>query len=169
MGTDNERLLNDPAYVGRRHARVRGQAYDDFIDAYVTTATGMFPGAMLHWEDFGPSNARRILEKYTGHLPTFNDDMQGTGAIVLAAMLGAVRASGTPIRDQRIVVFGSGTAGTGIADQMRDAMVRDGLDRETATRRIWAVDKQGLLIDDMSDLRDFQVPYGCARASTTTR
>ena len=122
-------------------------------------ATRLFPNAMLHWEDFGPSNARRILEKYTGRISTFNDDMQGTGAIVLAAMLGAVRVSGTPMRDQRIVVFGSGTAGIGIADQMRDAMVRDGLDRETATRRIWAVDKQGLLIDDMSDLRDFQVPY----------
>jgi malate dehydrogenase (oxaloacetate-decarboxylating) len=159
VGTDNERLLNDPAYVGRRHARVRGQAYDDFIDAYVTTATGMFPGAMLHWEDFGPSNARRILEKYTPHLPTFNDDMQGTGAIVLAAMLGAVRVSGTPMRDQRVVVFGAGTAGIGIADQLRDAMVRDGLDRETAVRRIWAVDKQGLLIDDMPDLRDFQDLY----------
>jgi malate dehydrogenase (oxaloacetate-decarboxylating) len=159
VGTDNEHLLNDPAYVGRRHARVRGQAYDDFIDAYVTTATGMFPGAMLHWEDFGPSNARRILEKYTPHLPTFNDDMQGTGAIVLAAMLGAVRVSGTPMRDQRVVVFGAGTAGIGIADQLRDAMVRDGLDRETAVRRIWAVDKQGLLIDDMPDLRDFQVLY----------
>jgi malate dehydrogenase (oxaloacetate-decarboxylating) len=159
VGTDNERLLNDPAYVGRRHARVRGQAYDDFIDAYVTTATGMFPGAMLHWEDFGPSNARRILEKYTPHLPTFNDDMQGTGAIVLAAMLGAVRVCGTPMRDQRVVVFGAGTAGIGIADQLRDAMVRDGLDRETAIRRIWAVDKQGLLIDDMADLRDFQVLY----------
>jgi malate dehydrogenase (oxaloacetate-decarboxylating) len=159
VGTDNERLLNDPSYVGRRHARVRGQAYDDFIDAYVTTATGMFPGAMLHWEDFGPSNARRILEKYTGRLPTFNDDMQGTGAIVLAAMLGAVRVSGTPMRDQRVVVFGAGTAGIGIADQLRDAMVRDGPDRETAVRRIWAVDKQGLLIGDMPDLRDFQVLY----------
>jgi malate dehydrogenase (oxaloacetate-decarboxylating) len=159
VGTDNEHLLNDPAYVGLRHARVRGQAYDDFIDAYVTTATEMFGGAMLHWEDFGPSNARRILEKYTPHLPTFNDDMQGTGAIVLAAMLGAIRVSGTPMRDQRIVVFGAGTAGIGIADQLRDAMVRDGLDRETATRRIWAVDRQGLLADDMPGLRDFQVPY----------
>ncbi|SNS18895.1 NAD-dependent malic enzyme [Streptosporangium subroseum] len=159
VGTDNEQLLNDPLYVGNGHSRVRGQRYDDFIEAYVSVATRLFPNAMLHWEDFGPSNARRILEKYTGRISTFNDDMQGTGAIVLAAMLGAVRVSGTPMRDQRIVVFGSGTAGIGIADQMRDAMVRDGLDRETATRRIWAVDKQGLLIDDMADLRDFQVPY----------
>ncbi|AWS48884.1 NAD-dependent malic enzyme [Streptosporangium sp. 'caverna'] len=159
VGTDNEQLLNDPLYVGNGHSRVRGQRYDDFIEAYVSVATRLFPNAMLHWEDFGPSNARRILEKYTGRISTFNDDMQGTGAIVLAAMLGAVRVSGTPMRDQRIVVFGSGTAGIGIADQMRDAMVRDGLDRETATRRIWAVDKQGLLIDDMADLRDFQAPY----------
>ncbi|GAA4223650.1 malate dehydrogenase (oxaloacetate-decarboxylating) [Streptosporangium album] len=159
VGTDNEGLLNDPLYVGNRHTRVRGGRYDDFIDAYVSTATRLFPNAMLHWEDFGPSNARRILEKYTGQIPTFNDDMQGTGAIVLAAMMGAARVSGTPMRDQRIVIFGAGTAGIGIADQLRDAMVRDGLDRQTATRRIWPVDKQGLLIDDMSDLRDFQVPY----------
>jgi malate dehydrogenase (oxaloacetate-decarboxylating) len=167
VGTDNERLLDDPAYVGLRHARVRGQAYDDFIDAYVTAATRRFPGAMLHWEDFGPSNARRILEKYTPRIPTFNDDMQGTGAIVLAAMLGAVRVSGTPMRDQRIVVFGAGTAGIGIADQLRDAMVRDGLDPDTAARRIWAVDKQGLLTDDLSDLRDFQVPYARPAAEVT--
>ncbi|MGI5491253.1 NAD-dependent malic enzyme [Microtetraspora malaysiensis] len=159
VGTNNEGLLNDPGYVGNRHARVRGQRYDDFIYAYVTTATRMFPGALLHWEDFGPSNGRRILERYTGSIPTFNDDMQGTGAIVLAAMLGAVRASGTPMRDQRIVVFGAGTAGIGIADQLRSAMVRDGLDPDTATRRIWPVDKQGLLLDDMTDLRDFQTPY----------
>ncbi|MER6947903.1 NAD-dependent malic enzyme [Nonomuraea sp. NPDC000554] len=159
VGTDNEALLNDPLYVGERHARVRGKRYDDFIDAYVSVSTRLFPQAMLHWEDFGPSNGRRILERYTGRIPTFNDDMQGTGAIVLAAMLGATRACATPMREQRIVVFGAGTAGIGIADQLRDAMTRDGLDREAATRRIWAVDKQGLLTDDLSDLRDFQVPY----------
>ncbi|WP_062430066.1 NAD-dependent malic enzyme [Herbidospora daliensis] len=159
VGTDNEGLLNDPAYVGNRHSRVRGRRYDDFVDAYVTAATRMFPGTMLHWEDFGPSNARRILERYTGRISTFNDDMQGTGAIVLAAMLSAVKVSGLPMRDQRIVVFGAGTAGIGIADQLRDAMVRDGLDEEEAVRRIWPVDKQGLLTDDMSGLRDFQVPY----------
>lgn len=159
VGTDNERLLNDPAYVGNRHARVRGAAYDDFIDAYVTAATARFPDAILHWEDFGPSNARRILERYAGRIPTFNDDMQGTGAIVLAATLSALRVAGTAMRDQRIVVFGAGTAGIGVADRLRDAMVRDGLDREAATRRIWAVDRQGLLTGDMSGLRDFQVPY----------
>ncbi|MFI9839155.1 NAD-dependent malic enzyme [Nonomuraea sp. NPDC051941] len=163
VGTDNEALLNDPTYVGNRHSRVRGRRYDDFIDAYVTTATRMFPGAMLHWEDFGPSNARRILEKYTERICTFNDDMQGTGAIVLAAMLGAVRVSATPMRDQRIVIFGAGTAGIGNADQLRDAMIRDGLDHDTATRRIWPIDKQGLLIDDMTGLRDYQQPYARPR------
>jgi malate dehydrogenase (oxaloacetate-decarboxylating) len=167
VGTDNEELLGDPLYVGNRHARMRGRRYDDFIDGYVSAATGLFPGALLHWEDFGPSNARRILERYTGRIPTFNDDMQGTGAIVLAATLAAVRVSGTPIRDQRIVIFGAGTAGIGIADQLRDAMVRDGLDRQTATRRIWAIDKQGLLTDDMSDLRDFQVPYARPASEVT--
>ncbi|MGP4014429.1 NAD-dependent malic enzyme [Saccharopolyspora sp. 5N708] len=159
VGTNNQELLDAPDYVGSRHQRVRGQRYDDFIDAYVATATRMFPHALLHWEDFGPANGRRILEKYTGSICTFNDDMQGTGAIVLAALLGAARVAATPLREQRIVIFGAGTAGIGIADQLRDAMVRDGIDRAGATRRIWAVDRPGLLTDDMSDLRDFQVPY----------
>jgi len=159
VGTDNKALLGDPAYVGNRHARVRGQRYDDFIDAYVRAATARFPTTLLHWEDFGPGNGRRILERYRDRICTFNDDMQGTGAIVLAAALSAVRVTGIPMRDQRIAVFGAGTAGVGIADQLRDAMVRDGLDAATATRRIWCVDKQGLLTDDMDDLRDYQAPY----------
>lgn len=159
VGTDNEGLLNDPLYLGNRHSRVRGQRYDDFIDAYVTTASRMFPHALLHWEDFGPSNGRRILERYRDRICTFNDDMQGTGAIVLAAALGAVRVAGVPMREQRVVIFGAGTAGVGIADQLRDAMIRDGANRDAATRQVWCVDKQGLLTDDMSDLRDFQVAY----------
>ncbi|MGW1678206.1 NAD-dependent malic enzyme [Saccharopolyspora sp. NPDC002376] len=158
-GTDNQQLLDDPYYVGNRHQRVRGQRYDDFIDAYVSAATRMFPQALLHWEDFGPANGRRILEKYTDRICTFNDDMQGTGAIALAGLLGALEVTRAPMRDQRVVIFGAGTAGIGIADQVRDAMVSDGLDREAATRQVWAVDRQGLLTDDMSDLRDFQVPY----------
>ncbi|WP_238011819.1 NAD-dependent malic enzyme [Dactylosporangium sp. AC04546] len=159
VGTNNAELLEDPDYLGNRHERIRGQRYDAFIDAYVNAATKLFPGALLHWEDFGPSNGRRILERYRDRICTFNDDMQGTGAIVLAAALSALRVAGTRMRDQRVVVFGAGTAGIGIADQLRDAMVRDGLDRDAATRQIWCVDRQGLLTDDMTDLRDFQVAY----------
>jgi malate dehydrogenase (oxaloacetate-decarboxylating) len=159
VGTDNVGLLNDPLYLGNRHSRIRGSRYDAFIDAYVRTATRLFPMALLHWEDFGPSNARRILERYRERVCTFNDDIQGTGAIVLAAALGAAAVTGTPMREQRVVVFGAGTAGVGIADQLRDAMVRDGASRDAATRRIWCVDRHGLLTDDMQDLRDFQMPY----------
>jgi malate dehydrogenase (oxaloacetate-decarboxylating) len=159
VGTNNRGLLDDPSYLGNRHPRERGQRYDEFVDDYVTAATEMFPNALLHWEDFGPGNGRRILTRYTDRICTFNDDMQGTGAIVLAALLSAVRVGGTPLRDQRIVVFGAGTAGIGIADQLRDAMVRGGLDRDAATRRVWAVDRQGLLTEDMTDLRDYQQPY----------
>jgi malate dehydrogenase (oxaloacetate-decarboxylating) len=159
VGTDNVGLLNDPLYLGNRHSRIRGPRYDAFIDAYVRTATRLFPMALLHWEDFGPSNARRILERYRHRVCTFNDDIQGTGAIVLAAALGAAAVTGTPMREQRVVVFGAGTAGVGIADQLRDAMVRDGASRDAATRRIWCVDRHGLLTDDMQDLRDFQMPY----------
>lgn len=159
VGTNNEELLNDPDYLGNRHARVRGPRYDEFIDAYVRAATKLFPNALLHWEDFGPGNGRRILERYRDRVCTFNDDMQGTGAIVLAAALGAGRVTGTRMREQRIVVFGAGTAGVGIADQLRDAMIRDGADRATATRQIWCLDRPGLLTDDMTALRDYQTPY----------
>ncbi|HEV7898580.1 MAG TPA: NAD-dependent malic enzyme [Planosporangium sp.] len=169
VGTDNEELLRDPDYIGNRHARVRGKRYDDFIEAYVTATSKLFPKALLHWEDFGPSNGRRILERYRDRVCTFNDDMQGTGGIVLAATLSAIRVAGTRMRDQRVVIFGAGTAGVGIADQLRDAMVRDGLDRTAATRQIWCVDKQGLLIHGMTDLRDFQVPYARATGEVAPR
>ena len=127
MGTDNLKLLNDEMYLGARHARVRDQRYDDLIDAYVTAVTKLFPHAMLHWEDFGTSNARRILNRYADQVCTFNDDMQGTAAVVLAAAFSAVTAAGTRMRDQRVVIHGAGTAGLGIADMMRDQMVREGL------------------------------------------
>jgi malate dehydrogenase (oxaloacetate-decarboxylating) len=163
-GTDRESLLNDPLYVGNRHSRVRGKRYDELIDAYVATASKMFPDALLHFEDFGPSNARRILTEHREKARIFNDDVQGTGAITLAAVLAGMRIAGTRARDQRVVIFGSGTAGIGIADQIRVVMVADGLDEQEATRRFYAVDKQGLLIDDMGDLRDFQQPYAQPRA-----
>jgi len=160
MGTDNLRLLQDEMYLGNRHARVRDQRYDDLIDAYVTAATKLFPQAMLHWEDFGVSNARRILNKYADQIPTFNDDMQGTAAVVLAAVIAATRAAGTAMRDQRVVIHGAGTAGLGIADLLRDAMIADGLSPREATRRFYPLDRRGLILDDGSqDLLDFQIPY----------
>jgi malate dehydrogenase (oxaloacetate-decarboxylating) len=159
VGTNRESLLNDPLYVGNRHSRVRGERYDRLIAAYIDAASRLFPNALLHFEDFGPSNARRILTEYRNKARIFNDDMQGTGAITLAAILAGMRVAGTRPSDQRVVIFGSGTAGIGIADQIRVVMMRDGLTEEEATRRFWTVDKQGLLVDNMSDLRDFQQPY----------
>ncbi len=162
-GTNRESLLNDPFYVGNRHSRLRGDRYDQFIAAYIETATRLFPNALLHFEDFGPSNARRILEQYRDQAPMFNDDVQGTGAITLAAILAGMRVAGSRARDQRVVIFGSGTAGIGIADQIRTVMIADGLSEDEATRRFWCVDKQGLLLSEMTDLRDFQQRY--ARSS----
>jgi malate dehydrogenase (oxaloacetate-decarboxylating) len=159
VGTDNENLLNDPLYLGVHHARVRGKQYDTFIETYLETVADLYPNALLHFEDFGPGNARRILETYGDRYRMFNDDLQGTGAITLAAALSALKITGEPFRDQRVVVFGAGTAGVGIADQLRSAMVRDGLDPKEATRRVWLVDKQGLLLEGMPDLRDYQAPY----------
>jgi malate dehydrogenase (oxaloacetate-decarboxylating) len=160
VGTDNQSLLNDPLYLGNRHTRVRGERYDDFIDAYVTTAHRMFPDALLHWEDLGVDNARRVLNRYADLMCTFNDDMQGTAAVALAAAAAGVRAAGSRMRDQRVIVFGPGTAGVGIADFLCEAMVRDGLTPQEARRRFWLVGMPGLLTDGMgSELRDFQVPY----------
>ncbi|MEV7237920.1 NAD-dependent malic enzyme [Streptomyces sp. NPDC051020] len=159
VGTDNETLLNDPLYLGNRHSRRRGAEYDAFIRTYLETASRHFPHALLHFEDFGPGNARRILETYQDRMRIFNDDLQGTGAITIGAVLSALRITGVPMREQRVVVFGAGTAGVGIADELRDAMVRDGAALDEAVGRIWLVDKQGLLTDDMSGLRDYQQPY----------
>jgi malate dehydrogenase (oxaloacetate-decarboxylating) len=168
MGTDNLRLLNDEMYIGNRHARVRDQRYDDLIDAYVTAATKLFPHAMLHWEDFGASNARRILNKYASQVCTFNDDMQGTAAVVLAAAFAAVKATGSRMRDQRVVIHGAGTAGIGIADMMREAMIREGLSGQEATGRFWTLDRRGLITDNDTALLDFQQPYARPAAEIAT-
>jgi malate dehydrogenase (oxaloacetate-decarboxylating) len=160
VGTNRQNLLDDPTYIGNRHPRIRGERYDAFIDDYVEVVTRLFPNALLQWEDFAPDNGRRILDKYRDRIRTFNDDMQGTGAITLAAAISAVRVCGTPLRNQRVVVFGAGTAGIGIADQLRDAMVREGLSKAEAARRFWCVDRQGLLTMDMAGrLRDDQAAY----------
>ena len=163
MGTDNLKLLNDDMYLGARHARVRDQRYDDLIDAFVNAATAAFPNAMLHWEDFGATNARRILNKYAGQVCTFNDDMQGTAATVLAAAFSAVRATGSRIRDQRVVIYGAGTAGLGIADMMREQMIQEGLTPQEATERFYPLTADGLILNDSPGLLDFQQPYARSR------
>ena len=159
-GTDNQGLLAEEMYLGIRHPRVRGERYDELIEAYVSTATRLFPNALLHWEDFGAANAHRVLMKYAGTCCTFNDDIQGTAAVVLAAALGAVRATGTRMRDQTVVIHGAGTAGVGIADALRQVMIDEGLSLDEATARFYALGSKGLLTSDYpGKLRDFQVPY----------
>jgi malate dehydrogenase (oxaloacetate-decarboxylating) len=159
-GTDNPVLLGEDMYLGARHPRVRGERYDELIDTYVSVARRLFPDALLHWEDFGAGNAHRILAKYAGSCLTFNDDIQGTAAVVLAAVLGAVRAAGTRLRDQRVVIHGAGTAGIGIADVLRQVMTAEGLSPAEATRCFYALGSKGLLTSDYPGTpRDFQVPY----------
>jgi malate dehydrogenase (oxaloacetate-decarboxylating) len=153
VGTDRESLLGDPVYVGNRHGRVRGERYDRLIAAYIDACSRLFPHALLHFEDFGPANARRILEQYRDRVCIFNDDMQGTGAITLAAILAAMRLAGSRPSEQRIVIFGAGTAGVGIADQLRAVMVRDGLGEAEATGRVWFVDRQGVVSADKNHQR----------------
>jgi len=159
VGTDNETLLTDPLYLGLRHARIRGAEYDAFIDQFVTAVQTKFPQVFLHWEDFGRINARRVLDHYKNQLCSFNDDIQGTGAVTLAAVLAAIKAAHSSIEKQRIVIFGAGTAGTGIADQICAAMVRAGLSETQARQRFWLVDRPGLLINNMTDLTSAQLPY----------
>jgi malate dehydrogenase (oxaloacetate-decarboxylating) len=159
VGTNRQELLDDPLYLGNAHPRVDRDTYDRFVDAYVAAATKLFPDALLHWEDFGPSNAHRILDRYRDRILTFNDDIQGTGAVNLAAVLSGVAVSGVPLAEHRVVIFGAGSAGSGIARQLRDALIGSGLSEAEATARHWAVDRPGLLTDDMDDLRSFQRPY----------
>jgi len=167
VGTNRPELLADVHYVGNRHPRIRGRRYDDFVDAYVNMARRVFPNAVLQWEDLSPSNGRRILSHYRQQVATFCDDMQGTGAITLAAAISAVRICGTPLRRQRVVIFGAGTAGVGVADQLCQSMVRDGLSKEAAVAQLWLVDRGGLLSEEMSgELLDFQAPYARPAAET---
>ena len=142
-GTDNQALLDEDMYLGARQPRVRGERYDRFVDAYVSAATRLFPNAMLHWEDFGAANARRILLKYADTCCTFNDDIQGTAAVVLAAALCATRAAGTAMRDQTVVIHGAGTAGIGIADALRQVMINEGLSAGRGHRAVLRAGQQG--------------------------
>ena len=160
VGTDRESLRDDPMYPGNRHTRIRGERYEAFIDICLKTFAKLFPNAVLQLEDFTPDIARRLLDRYRSRLRLFSDDLQGTGAVTLAAIVSAMRICGTPLRTQRVVIFGTGTAGIGIADLIRDVMMQDGLSFEAASRRFWCIDVQGLLTDGMgNELRDFQASY----------
>ncbi|WP_088068262.1 NAD-dependent malic enzyme [Gottfriedia luciferensis] len=159
VGTNNQALIADPMYIGNKFARVRGDRYDQFIDLFVQTARKFFPEVLIHWEDLGNVNARNILDKYGDKILTFNDDIQGTGAVTLAAIMSALKVKGESLKDQRIVVFGPGAAGIGNADQMVDAMVLEGLTREEAFDRFWAIDYRGLLTNETPDVLNFQKPY----------
>lgn len=159
VGTNNEVLLNDPLYLGQRHKRITGKDYDDFIDAFVHAVYQKFPYCFLHWEDFGRDNARKNLERYQHQICTFNDDMQGTGAITLASILSALIVTGEKLKNQRIVFLGDGTAATGIADQIVDAMIREGESKENAESKIYLLGYSGLLTTNMNGLMDFQKPY----------
>ncbi|RIY33239.1 NAD-dependent malic enzyme [Psittacicella hinzii] len=168
VGTNNQALLDDPLYLGYRHPRVRGEKYDAFIAEYLKVASEFFPKAMLHFEDFGAGNARRILTKYRDQYRIFNDDMQGTGAIVMAAVTSGLKVTQENFKEQRLVVYGAGTAGTGMADQISAAMEREGLTREQAKARVWLIDRHGLVTADMNDLPDYQQEYARAPEEVST-
>lgn len=159
VGTDNKERLNDPEYLGWRHERIKGQEYFDFVDQFVQAVKQELPGTCLQWEDFATPHARPILKRYHDELLTFNDDIQGTAAVALGAVLGAVKVTGKSLKDQQIVMLGAGSAGIGVADGLRAAMVSDGLSEQTARSHFWVVDKGGLLHSGRKDLSTEQSVY----------
>lgn len=162
-GTNRKELLENPMYLGNRHERVTGDKYYEFIDKFVQTAENMFPKLYLHWEDFGRSNAANILNKYKKEIPTFNDDIQGTGIVVLGGIFGAMDITGEKLTDQVYLCYGGGSAGAGIADRVHAEMVSEGLTPEEAYKHFFMIDKQGLLFDDMEDLTSAQKPFAKKR------
>lgn len=160
VGTDNEKLINDPLYFGLRQPRIRGKDYDAFIQGFLQACRTRFPKAYIHFEDFGLTNARRILDQCSPKFACFNDDIQGTGAVTLAALYAALHVARTSLQELRVVVFGAGTAGIGIADQIRDAIATESSkSREEASQQIWTVDKLGIVLDDQDDLSEVQRAY----------
>jgi malate dehydrogenase (oxaloacetate-decarboxylating) len=151
VGTDNAELLNDPLYLGWRHPRLRGPEYDDFLDAFVTAVKQVFPGALLQFEDFGTLNARALLERYRDQICTFNDDIQGTGAVTLASLISAAGVIGSKLSEQDVVILGGGSGGTGIADQIVVKMIDEGLSEAQARARIWLVGRNGLMLSNMEE------------------
>ena len=167
-GTNNQKLLDDPLYLGNRHKRVSGEQYYDVIDKFVAAEQQLFPDSLLHFEDFGRDNAQVILDKYKDQIATFNDDIQGTGMVVLAGILGALNISKESIKDQKILSFGAGTAGMGIANQILDELMQAGLTEEEAKQHFYAVDKQGLLFDDTEGLTPAQKAFTRKRSEFST-
>jgi malate dehydrogenase (oxaloacetate-decarboxylating) len=159
VGTNNEERLHDPAYLGWRHERIRGAAYDEFIDLFVDAVKQELPETCLQWEDFATPHARPILDRYRDQLLTFNDDIQGTAAVALGAIVAAVKVAGKTLRDQQVVLLGAGSASIGVADYLRDAMIAEGLSRAEALGRFWIVDKDGLLRADRADFTPEQKMY----------
>lgn len=163
-GTNRKELLDNPNYLGNRHERVRGERYYDFVDQFVQTAERLFPKLYLHWEDFGRLNAATILNEYKDRIPTFNDDIQGTGIVTLGGIFASLDITGEKLTDQVYLCYGGGTAGAGIAARIHREMVVDGLSEEEAYKRFFMVDKQGLLFDDMDDLTPEQKPFAKKRS-----
>jgi malate dehydrogenase (oxaloacetate-decarboxylating) len=159
VGTNNAERLNDPEYIGWRHERISGQEYFDFIDQFVQAVKEELPGACLQWEDFATPHARPILQRYRDQLLTFNDDIQGTSAVALGAIFSAVKVTGRSLKDQRIVMFGAGSAGIGVADGLREAMKGEGVSEQDSRRHFWMVDKDGLLHSGRKDLTPEQIVY----------
>jgi malate dehydrogenase (oxaloacetate-decarboxylating) len=159
VGTDNPDCLTDPLYVGWRHERVRGQEYDDFVEAFVSAVIKRWPRVLLQWEDFAKNNATRLLERYRDRLCTFNDDVQGTAAVATGTLLAAINVTGVPLTEQRVAVFGAGSAGCGIAALIRAAMRDAGLAESEAASRFFMVDRDGLLVEGMTGLAPFQLPF----------
>jgi malate dehydrogenase (oxaloacetate-decarboxylating) len=165
VGTNNAQCLSDPVYVGWKHERVRGAAYDEFIEVFVSAVSERWPHVLLQWEDFARNNATRLLERYRDRLCTFNDDIQGTAVVTTGTLVSAVNVTGVPLTEQRIAVLGAGSAGIGVSSLLLNAMIADGLSEKDARSRFYLVDRDGLLVEGMPGMLDFQKPFTQSRAA----
>jgi malate dehydrogenase (oxaloacetate-decarboxylating) len=167
VGTNNAERLSDPLYVGWRHERLRGHDYDEFIEAFVSAVAKRWPHVLLQWEDFARDNATRLLDQYRDRLCTFNDDIQGTAVVTTGTLLAAVNVTGVPLREHRLAVLGGGSAGIGICSLLLRAMLAEGLSKDEAKSRFYVVDREGLLVDAMPGILDFQAPFTQSRAAVS--